>query len=179
MTTHTPPAGTYDLDPGHTSAGFSVRHLGLSKVRGHIPVTSGTVTVADIPERSTVEVVLDPVGITTGAADRDAHLRSPDFLDVDEHPTMEYRSTAVRRDGDRWLVDGDLTVRGVTRPVTLTVTFDGTGQDPWGGTRAAFSAAGEFDREDFGLTWNQALETGGVLVGKTVTVTVDAQAVLR
>jgi len=174
-----PAAGTYQLDPSHTSVGFTVRHLGLSKVRGGFELRSGTVVIADDPAQSTVEAVIDAASFNTGAADRDAHVKGADFLDVETHPDLTFRSTGVRRDGDGWKVDGELTVRDVTRPVTLDVEFEGAGQDPWGNGRIGFTATTEIDREAFGITWNQALETGGVLVGKQVKITIDAQAVAQ
>jgi polyisoprenoid-binding protein YceI len=174
-----PVAGTYELDPSHSSADFQVRHLGLSKVRGGFQITSGTVEIADDPTQSRVEAVLDAASFNTGAADRDAHVKSADFLDVENHPNVTFRSTSVRQDGDGWKVDGELTIRDVTKPVTLDVEFEGANKDPWGNSRIAFSAQTEIDREAFGITWNQALETGGVLVGKQVKITIDAQAVAQ
>jgi len=174
-----PAAGTYELDASHTSVGFTVRHLGLSKVRGGFELRSGRVVIGEDPADSTVEAVLDAATFNTGAADRDAHVKSADFLDVERFPEISFRSTGVRQDGDGWKVDGELTVRDVTRPVTLDVDFEGSGQDPWGNGRIAFAASTEIDREAFGITWNQALETGGVLVGKQVKITIDAQAVAQ
>ncbi len=175
--TSLPAAGSFSIDPTHSSASFQVRHLGLSKVRGGFESFSGTVEVAEDPTQSSVEVSLDAASFTTGNADRDTHVKSADFLDVETFPTLTYRSTGVRQDGDDWKVDGDLTVKDVTRPVTLDVEFEGAGEDPWGNGRIAFSASTEIDRDDFGITWNQALETGGVLVGKAVKITIDVQAV--
>ena len=124
-------------------------------------------------------MTLDAASFTTGNEDRDAHVKSADFLDVENHPALVYRSTGVRQDGDSWKVDGELTVRDVARPVTLDVEFEGAGGDPWGGSRVAFTASTEIDRDDFGITWNQALETGGVLVGKVVKIFIDVQAVAQ
>jgi polyisoprenoid-binding protein YceI len=177
--TTVPVAGTYELDPSHSSADFQVRHLGLSKVRGGFAITSGTVEIADDPAQSRVEAVLDAASFSTGAADRDAHVKGGDFLDVEQFPQLTFRSTAVRQDGDDWKVDGELTIRDVTRPVTLDVVFEGANTDPWGNARIAFAAEGEIDREDWDITWNQALETGGVLVGRRVKITIDAQAVAQ
>lgn len=177
--TTVPVAGTYELDPSHSSADFQVRHLGLSKVRGGFAIESGTVVIADDPTQSRVEAVLDAASFSTGAEDRDGHVRSADFLDVEQYPHLTFRSTGVRQDGSDWKVDGELTIRDVTRPVTLDVEFEGANQDPWGNGRIAFSAETEINREDFGITWNQALETGGVLVGKQVKITIDAQAVAQ
>jgi polyisoprenoid-binding protein YceI len=175
-----PVAGTYAIDPSHTHVGFSVRHLMVSKVKGSFSGVSGTINIADDPLQSSVEVSVDMASIDTRDEQRDAHLRSPDFFDVENFPTMTYASTAVRADGgNRWLVDGELTIHGVTRSVPLEVTFEGAGADPWGGVRAGFSARAEIDREDFGLTWNQVLETGGIAVGKTVTIDLEVEAVLQ
>ncbi len=172
-----PTVGTYQLDPSHSSADFQVRHLGLSKVRGGFAIESGTVVIAEDPAQSSVEVSLDAASFSTGSADRDGHVKSADFLDVEQYPTVSFRSTGVRRSGSDWKVDGELTIKDVTRPVTLDVEFEGANQDPWGNGRIAFSAETEIDREDFGITWNQALETGGVLVGKAVKIVIDVQAV--
>lgn len=172
-----PAAGTYVLDASHTTVGFSGRHLMVTKVRGSFGAVEGTIVVADKPEDSSVEVSIDASSIDTRSEQRDAHLKSPDFLDVENYPTVTFRSTKVERTGSDWLVTGDLTTRGVTAPVTLDVEFDGGAADPWGGERISFSAKGELNREDFAMTWNQALETGGVLVGKVVKLELDVQAV--
>ena len=174
-----PVAGTYRIDASHTGVEFSVRHLGLSKVRGRFSGVEGTIHIADDPAASSVTASIDATTVDTRDAQRDTHLRSADFFDVERHPTLDFRSTRVREDGDEWLVDGDLTIHGVTRPVTLTVTYEGTAGDPWGGTRAAFSAVAEIDREEYGLTWNQALEAGGWLVGRRIRIELDIQAVLE
>jgi polyisoprenoid-binding protein YceI len=173
-----PAPGTYTLDPAHTMVEFVVRHLGLAKVRGRFSDVSGDVVIDEDITRSSVEVIIGAASIDTRDKDRDAHLRSPDFLDVEQSPQMTFRSTAVSGEGDEWTVTGDLTIRDVTRPVTLVVDFDGGAKDPWGGTRIGFSAHTEINREDFGLTWNQPLETGGWLVGKQVKIEISAEAVL-
>lgn len=175
--TTVPAAGSYGIDPSHSSATFQVRHLGLSKVRGSFETFSGRAEITDDPTQSSVEVTLDAASFTTGAEDRDNHVKGADFLDVEAYPTLTFRSTGVRQAGDRWEVDGELTIRDVTRPVTLDVEFEGAGQDPWGNARIAFAGETEIDREDFGITWNQALETGGVLVGKKVKIFIDVQLV--
>jgi polyisoprenoid-binding protein YceI len=175
-----PAAGTWAIDPSHTHAGFTVRHLMVSKVRGRFAGVSGTVTIAEEPLDSHVEVEIDLASIDTRDNQRDAHLRSPDFFDVENYPTMSYRSTAVRPAGKgRWLVEGELSLHGVTRSVPLEVSFEGAGADPWGGVRAGFSARAEIDREDFGLTWNQVLETGGIAVGKKVAIDIEVESVLQ
>jgi polyisoprenoid-binding protein YceI len=174
-----PAPGSYEIDPLHTMAEFSVRHLGLAKVRGRFAELSGTITIAEVVEESTVQVTLQAASIDTREKDRDTHLRSPDFLHAERHPTLEFRSTAVRAGGPGWQVDGELTIRDVTRPVTLDVEFEGAAKDPWGATRIGFTASTEINREDFGLTWNQALETGGWLVGKQVKIDISAEAVQK
>jgi polyisoprenoid-binding protein YceI len=173
-----PAAGTFALDASHSHVGFSVRHVMVSKTKGRFAEVEGTVVIAEQPTDSSVEVTIQAASVDTRDEARDGHLRSPDFLDVDAHPTLTYRSTAVRAAGKgRWAVDGELTVKGVTRQVPLEVTFEGGARDPWGGERIGFTATAELDREEFGLTWNQVLETGGVLVGKTVKIEIEAEAV--
>lgn len=173
-----PRAGTWTIDAAHSSVEVIARHLMLAKVRGRFGSFAGEIVVGDTPEDSGVEVTIDAASIDTGEPKRDEHLRSPDFLDVENHPTLTFRSTEVRRTGERTLeVDGDLTIRGVVRPVTLDVEYLGVTQDPWGNTRAAFSATTEIDREEFGITWNQALETGGVMVGRKLKVELEVSAV--
>lgn len=169
---------TWTLDPSHSQAEFSVRHLMISNVRGSIPIKSATI-VRDENDitKSRVVVELDVVGITTGAADRDAHLRSPDFFDTANHPTMKFTSSHVEAVEDGLRVHGELTIRSVSRPVVLDIELQGEGKDPWGGTRAGAIATTSFDRRDFGLTWNAAIEAGGVLVGDKVKVTLNLQAV--
>ena len=172
-----PAPGHWAIDPTHSSVEMSVRHLGLSRVRGAFRSFSGGIDVADRPEDSSVQVSIDPASVDTREPARDDHLRSPDFLDVAAHPTIDFRSTRVAGSGERWQVEGDLTIRGTTRPVTLDVTFEGVENDPWGGSRAAFSATTELDREVFGLTWNQVLESGGLLVGKKVRIDLEVEVV--
>jgi polyisoprenoid-binding protein YceI len=173
-----PAAGTYAIDPSHSEVGFSVRHLMVSKVRGRFSDMTGSIVVADDPLASSVEVAIGTASIDTRDEKRDAHLRSSDFFHVERYPTMTYRSVTVVPAGPgRWLVEGHLTLGGVTRPVPLSVTFEGAAADPWGGVRAGFSARGELDREDFGLNWNQALEAGGVVVGKKVSIEIEVEAV--
>jgi polyisoprenoid-binding protein YceI len=174
-----PAAGTWSLDPSHTSVGFSVRHLGLSKVRGRFSSFTGDVVVAEDPSQSSVQVAVDVTSIDTRDDKRDEHLRTNDFFSATEFPTMTFTSTSVSGSGATWQVTGDLTIRGVTRQVTLDTTFEGTASDPWGGSRAAFTATTEVDREQFGMTWNAALESGGVLVGKKVKIEIEAEAVLQ
>ena len=178
ITSTTPNTGTYAIDASHSHVGFKARHLVVAKVRGSFSDFSGSVEIADDPLQSSVQVEVALASIDTGDDTRDGHLRSPDFFDVENHPTMTFRSTGVRpTGGERYDVDGELTVRGITRPLTLHVTFEGTAQDPWGGERAVFSATGKVNREEFGLTWNQALETGGVLVGKDIDLEIEAEVI--
>lgn len=173
-----PAPGTYALDVSHSSVGFSVRHLMVSKTKGRFADFSGTVTIAEDPLASSVEVEIQAASADTRDETRDGHLRSPDFFDVEQFPTLTYRSTKVTPAGrGTWTVEGDLTVRDITLPVPLEVSFEGAAKDPWGGARIGFTARTELDREAFGLTWNQALETGGVLVGKQVRIDIEAEAI--
>jgi polyisoprenoid-binding protein YceI len=175
-----PPVGRYVLDPAHSQVEFVVRHMMIAKVRGRFREFSGVVHIDEIPERSSVEATIQAASIDTGDEERDRHLRSADFLDVDHHPEIRFRSLTVRAaERGQWKLTGELTVRGVTRPVTLLVEYGGTAVDPWGNTRAAFDATGEIDREEFGISWNQALETGGILVGKNIRIDVAAECVLQ
>lgn len=171
-----PSSGTWALDPAHTVVGFAGRHLVAAKVRGTFKTFSGEITIGDSPADSSVAVTIDAGSIDTGVDDRDAHLRSPDFLDVEEHPTLEFVSTEVHHTGESFKVDGDLTIRGTTNPVTLDVAYLGLVNDPWGNEKAMFSAHTKIDREDWGLTWNAALEAGGFLVGKSVDIELEIQA---
>ncbi len=171
-----PQTGTWTLDPTHTRIGFVARHLMVTKVRGSFNSFAGTIEVADPIEGSSVQVSIDAESIATGTEDRDAHVRSADFLDVGNHPTLTFESTGVRKDGSDYLIDGMLTIVGVSKPVTLEVEFDGTATDPWGNTKAGFTASTTINREDWGLTWNAPLEAGGVLVSKEIKIEIEAQA---
>jgi polyisoprenoid-binding protein YceI len=174
-----PPPGRWSIDPAHSELQFIARHMMIAKVRGRFREFSGTLNIAEVPEQSWVEVTIKAASIDTGDQQRDAHLRSPDFLDVERYPELRFRSTSVREgDGDRWQVTGDLTIRDVTRPVTLDVEYCGAATDPWGKLRAGFLASTEIDREEFDITWNQALESGGFLVGRGVRIEADIEAVL-
>lgn len=163
-----PVEGVWKVDPGHAEVGFWGRHFMLTKVRGRFTGVDATVVIAADPADSTVEAVIDMASVDSGDRTRDDHLRSEDFFDVANWPTASFRSTAVTWNGRKGTVTGDLTTRGVTRPVTLDVGFVGAVVDPWGNDRAVFSATGTIDREDWGLTWNMALEAGGFLVSKEV-----------
>lgn len=171
-----PAPGVWVIDRAHSSVGFVVRHLVVSKVRGRFGDFSGTVQVGETPEASSVEVTIDAASIDTGEPQRDAHLRSPDFLDVENFPTLHFLSTKVEQtDKTSLRLTGGLTIRGVTRPVALNVEYVGLVVDPWGNTKAVLSAATDINREHFGLTWNQVLEAGGVLVGKDVRIEIELQ----
>jgi len=173
-----PAPGTFALDPAHTSAGFVARHLMVSKVRGAFTKVSGEIVIGADPAESTVTAVIPADSIDTGAADRDGHVRGADFLDVDTYPALTFRSTAVVPSKDeKFTVRGELTIRDVTREVDLDVEFEGLARSPWGQEVIGFTATTEIDREDFGITWNQALETGGVLVGRKVKIEISAEAV--
>jgi polyisoprenoid-binding protein YceI len=161
-----PAPGTYTIDPSHSSVDFVVRHLMISKTRGRFGSFSGQFVVGEQPEQSSAAVEIQAASVDTGDAQRDGHLRSADFFDAENHPVITFNTTGLEPAGDNWKLHGDLTVRGVTRPVVLDVEFEGGGPSPFGDTRVGFTASTEVDREQFGLTWNQALETGGVLVGK-------------
>ena len=172
----------WQIDPAHTTIEFAVKHMMFTTVRGRFKKFSGTIRVDEQnPDKSGVEVEIDAASIDTGEPDRDAHLRSADFLDADQHPKIVFRSKrvegAMKKAGDRFKVAGELEIRGQALPVTLDTTFEGIGQDPWGKQRAGFSARTEIDRREWGLRWNQALEAGGVLVGHAVKIEIEAQAV--
>ena len=173
-----PVAGAYDIDGAHTSVEFVGRHLMITKVRGRFTDVRGRITIAEEPEASHVEVQIGASSLSSGNADRDTHLKSADFFDVERFPTITFRSTSVSALLDNtWEVVGDLTVRDATRPVTLQVDFDGADVSPLGDERIGFSAATDLNRKDFGLTWNMALETGGLLVGKTARIELAVQAI--
>jgi polyisoprenoid-binding protein YceI len=169
----------WEIDSSHSSVHFAVRHLVIAKVRGSFGRWSGTVQVPDGDfARATVAFTIDAASIDTGVADRDAHLKSADFLDVAEYPELRFVGTRVEpRLGSEIDVVGDLTIKGITREVVLRVEQHGQTKDPWGNVRAAFTATTSIDRKDFGLTWNQVLETGGVMVGDRVEIEADIQAV--
>ncbi|HSM93032.1 MAG TPA: YceI family protein [Anaeromyxobacteraceae bacterium] len=171
---------TWEIDTSHSAIHFWVRHLVISKVHGRFAKWAGTVNLDEQdPARSSVEVRIEAASIDTQVADRDAHLRSPDFLDAANHPALTYRSRRIEKSGDGYRVTGDLTIRGVTREVVLDAEFAGLAKDPWGNQRAGFSAKASLDRRDFGLTWNAAVETGGVLVGEKVEISIELEAVKK
>jgi len=173
-----PAPGTYVLDAAHKRVGFVVRHMMVSKVRGEFNEATATITVAEDPLQSSVVATIQGASIDTTQPDRDAHLRSPEFLEVEKYPTLEFRSTGVKsRRGNEFVLNGELTIKDVTRPVELEVEFEGVGRSPFGQDIFGFSASTEIDREEFGLTWNVALETGGVLVGKKIKIEIEGEAI--
>ena len=175
-----PQAGDWVIDPAHTSIEAVARHMVIAKVRGHFEEFSGSIHIDEDPTKSWAEVAIKAASINTNAPDRDAHLRSPDFLNADEYPELTFKSTKLsHKRGDRFEVVGDLTIRGETQPVTLEVEFGGVVTDPFGQTKALFSATTKLERETWGMNWNQALEAGGVLVSKSLDVEIDVQAVLQ
>lgn len=169
------PAGTWAIDPTHSEVGFVARHLMVTKVRGSFTDVAGTVHVKDDVTESVADVTIRTASVATGTADRDGHLKSADFFDVENHPEIRFVSTAFTGD----TLTGDLTIKGVTKPVTLDVDFNGVATDPWGNTKAAFEATGEIDRTQWGLNWNAALETGGVLVSEKIKLVLDVQLALQ
>lgn len=171
-----PAPGAYAIDASHSSVTFSARHLMVSKVRGRFAVTGGAIVVSDQPEQSSVEATIDAASVQSGDPKRDEHLRSSDFFDTDQHRFAQFRSAEVDDHGDgTFTLHGDLTIRGITRPVTLEGEYLGTQASPWNDTRVGFSAETEVNRKDWGLTWNVALETGGVVVGDKVKLVIDAE----
>jgi polyisoprenoid-binding protein YceI len=171
--------GTWNVDPSHSTVGFVARHLMITKVRGRFTDFSGSLEITPDPLQSHVEATVNLASVDTGDAGRDAHLRNADFFDLDGggSPTMTFASTGIKDDDGDYVLFGDLTINGVTRQVEFALEFEGVNGDPWGGTRVAFSAETDINRKDFGLEWNVALETGGVLVGDKVKVQLDIQAV--
>lgn len=173
-----PKVGTWNIDPTHSDILFTVKHLVAAKVRGSFKSFTGTIVVGDAPEQSSVRVSIDPTSIDTGTVDRDNHLRSEDFLSADEFPEISFVSTSVESaDAGQYRMVGDLSIKGVVNPVTLDLVYSGLAVDPYGNEKALFSAETKINREDWGLVWNAPLEAGGWLVGKEVTIEIEAQAV--
>ncbi len=170
---------TWNIDPQHSSITFSVRHMAFAKVRGRFSSWSGSLRWdPEDPASARVSVSVDAASIDTGVADRDAHLRSGDFLDVDSFPQFHFEAKRIEPAGEgQFKLSGDVTIKGTTREVVLDVHHGGRARDPWGYERAAFEATARIDRRDFGLTWNQTLETGGILVGHEVAIEIELQAV--
>jgi polyisoprenoid-binding protein YceI len=174
-----PAAGRWEIDPGHAEVAFIGRHFMITKVRGRFTDVRGSVTVAQDMGDSTVDVVIGMASVVSGNAERDEHIKSPELFDVEQFPEATYRSKSVEWKRNRGVVLGDLTIHGVTREVPLEVTFEGHARDPWGGERSMFSARALVNREDFGITWNVALEAGGVLVSKEIRIEIEIESVLR
>jgi polyisoprenoid-binding protein YceI len=175
-------ADTWHIDPAHTNVEFTVRHMMISNVKGQFQKTAGTITVnGNDPATAKIDATIDATSIDTRVEKRDAHLKSPAFLDVDKFPTITFKSTKVEADGPgKWKVTGDLTLHGVTKPVVLEVETTGTPiTDPMGNTRAGASATTKINRSDFGLKWNQAIEGGGVMVGDEVAISIDVEAIKK
>ena len=169
--------GTWTVDPSHSSVEFAARHLMVSKVRGRFTSFEGRLEITEDPLQSSLRASVDLASVETHDEKRDAHLRSPDFFDVENHPRMTLVSTGIRPDGDDYVLSADLTVRGVTRPVEFHLEFNGVERDPWGGTRAGFTATTEVNRRDWGLEWNVPLDGGGLLVSEKVKITLEVEAV--
>ena len=173
-----PTAGTYVLDAAHKRVGFVVRHLMVSKVRGNFGEATATITVGEDPLQSSVTASITTASVFTGQPDRDNHLRTGDFFEAEKYPTIEFKSTRIKsHDANEFLLDGELTIKGITKPVELLVEFEGAGRSPYGQDVFGFSATTEIDREDWGLTYNVALESGGVMIGKKVKIEIEGEAI--
>jgi polyisoprenoid-binding protein YceI len=176
--TDIPVPGTYALDANHKRVGFVARHLMVSKVRGEFKEATATIVVAEDPLQSSVSATIQADSFHSNQEQRDGHVKSPDFLHTEKWPTLEYRSTGVKSfEGNEFVVTGELTIRDVTRPVDLKVELDGVGRSPYGQDVFGFSATAEIDREDFGITYNMALEAGGVMISKTVKIEIEGEAI--
>lgn len=178
-TAEAPQPGRYRLDKAHTTVGFVVRHMMVSKVRGHFSDFEGEIVVGETPAASSVTTTIQVASVDTRDEQRDAHLRSGDFFELDTYPTITFTSTAVEPRGSDWRVTGDLTIKGVTKPVVLEVEFNGATKDPYGGTRIGFSATTEIERDEFGISFNAVLEGGGLVVANRVKIEIEAEAVLQ
>jgi polyisoprenoid-binding protein YceI len=174
-----PAPGRWQIDPGHTELAFIGRHFMLTKVRGRFTGVAGAIVVAEEPGETTAEVTIDMTSVDSGNQARDDHLRSPDLFDTANHPTATFTGRAADWDGSRGTLTGELTIRGITRPVTLAAEYLGHAADPWGGQRAVFTAAGTVNREDWDLTWNMPLDNGGLLVSKDIRIEIELEAVLQ
>ena len=172
-------AGTWEIDPVHSEVGFTARHMMVSKVRGRFTTFSGEIVLGDSPLQSSVTATIDLTSINTGNEQRDQHIRSADFFEVNKYTTMTYRSTGVRAEGDHYIVNGELTLKDVTREVPLTLELNGFGPDPFGGTRAGFTATTEINRRDFGVNFSAPMETGGVVVSDKIAIQLEIEAVLK
>jgi polyisoprenoid-binding protein YceI len=174
-----PAPGRWQIDPSHTEVAFIGRHFMLTKVRGRFTGVTGAIEVAQEPGESTAEVIIDMASVDSGSQARDDHLRSADFFDAARHPTASFSGRAADWQGTRGLLAGELTIRGITRPVTLAAEYLGHVADPWGGQRAIFTAEGTLNREDWGLTWNMPLDGGGLLVSKEIRIEIEAETVFQ
>jgi polyisoprenoid-binding protein YceI len=170
-------AGTWKVDPVHSEIAFSVRHLMVSKARGRFTSYDVTIVTSEDPLGSSVTATIDLASIDTGNKQRDNHLRSADYFEVEKHPTMSYRSTGIRQTDDGWVIDGELTLHGVTRQVPLAVEVNGFGPDPYGGQRAGFSATAQVNRSDFGIDLTIPMDGGGVVIGDKVSISLEIQAI--
>lgn len=178
--TATPTRATWKLDPSHTTIEFTAKHMMITTVKGRFAEFEGTIVGDDEHfTNSEVHASMNAASIDTRSDQRDTHLRSADFLHVENFPAVSFRSTRIEGTKEKFKLTGDLTIRDVTRPITLDVTYEGAGKDPWGGQRVSFAATGKIDRRDYGLTWNVALEAGGILVSTDVKIAIEAQAVLQ
>ncbi|MET0144222.1 MAG: YceI family protein [Ilumatobacteraceae bacterium] len=173
------PAGTWEIDVAHSSVGFTVRHLMVSKVRGQFTDFTADIVTAEDPLQSTVSAVVQMASVDTRDENRDQHLRTNDFFDVENHPTMTFTSTGLSGSDGNYRLAGDLTIRGITKPVTFDLEVGGLQKDPWGNTKAGFEATATISRKDWGLEYNAVLETGGVMVGDKVTIEIDVEAALK
>ena len=171
-------AGTWDIDPVHSEIGFSARHMMVSKVRGRFTTFSGQIVTAEDPTKSSATAEIDLSSINTGQEQRDDHIRSADFFEVEKYPTMTYRSTGVRQDGDDYVIDGELTLKGVTKSIPLKLELNGFGPDPYGGTRAGFTATGELNRRDFNVSFSAPMQNGGAVVSDKISLHLEIEAVL-
>ena len=172
-----PAPGTWTIDPGHAEVAFIGRHFGLTRVRGRFVGVDGTITIADTVGDSSVAVTIEMASVNSGDGARDDHLRSPDFFDVERHPTATFRSTGLAVDGSTATLEGELTIKGVSRPVSLAVEYLGHATDPWGNDRGVFAASATIDREDWGLTWNMVLDAGGLLVSKEIRLEIEVELI--
>ncbi|MCU1658473.1 MAG: uncharacterized protein JWO57_3129 [Pseudonocardiales bacterium] len=170
--------GTWQIDVVHSDVSFTVRHMMVSKVRGQFTDFEGTIVTAEVPSESTVTATIKLDSIDTRNEQRDNHIRSADFFEVEKYPTMSYRSTGLSGNGENWTIEGDLTLHGVTRPVPLSLELNGFTADPYGGQRAGFSASAEINRRDFGIDISLPMDGGGVVVGDKVTINLEIEAVL-
>jgi len=173
-------AATYTIDPAHSSVSFKVRHMMVSKVKGFFEEFQGTIEFDETNMKDArVEAEIQTASVNTNDEDRDEHLRNEDFFEVSTYPTMTFQSTGVKKDGDDWLLMGDLTLHGVTKPVTLELEYNGTVEDPWGNTRVGFSAEGEIDRREFDIIYNNTLDKGGLAVGNDVEIMLEIEAIKK